>query len=194
MFHLHLFPHNGPMQRKRWSLLLADACACWNWKCALLSAAMRSLVYLVAMARSGSHSRLGLVAVEMAYVTLTAGIYAGMQQRALGLRSRRLGNLVIAVGIPGLAQLLDWLTHRTVGPAAPSKAIFAVCLYTLISALFHRHVMRRGAFLTGHAGRTLGDDFRRMPRLIFGFVLRPIALLSNLSGRLERPAQSESAL
>jgi len=182
------------MQRKRWTLILAHACACWNWKCALLSAAARSLVYLAAMARSGSHGRLAIVAVEMAYVTLTAGIYAGMQQRALGLRSRRLGNLVIAVGVPGLAQLLDWLAHRAVGPAAPSKAIFAVCIFTLISALFHLHVMRRGVFLTGHAGRTLIDDFRRMPRLILGFVLRPIALLFNLGGRLERPAQSEGAL
>jgi|ERR1035438_8685854 hypothetical protein len=182
------------MQRKRWTLIFAKTCACWNWKCALLSAAARALVYRAAMARPGSHNRLGLVAVEMAYVTLAAGIYAGMQQRALGLRSRRLGNLVIAVGVPGLAQLLDWITHRAVGPAAPSKAIFAVCLFTLISALFHLHVMRRGAFLTGHAGRTLGDDFRRIPWLILGFVLRPIALLSNLGGRLERPAQSEGAL
>ena len=76
------------MQRKRWTLILAHACACWNWKCALLSAAARSLVYLAAMARSGSHGRLAIVAVETAYVTLTAGIYAGMQQRALLLRSR----------------------------------------------------------------------------------------------------------
>ena len=181
------------MQRKRWTLILARACACWNWKCALLSAAVRSLVYLAAMARSGSHGRLAIVAVEMTYVTLTAGIYAGMQQRALSLHSRRLGNLVIAVGVPGLAQLLDWLAHRAVGPAAPSKAIFAVCVFTLISALFHLHVMRRGVFLTGHAGRTLADDFRRMPRLILGFVLRPIALISN-GGRLARPAQSEGAL
>ena len=107
MFDLYSLRHNGPMQRKRWPLILAHACACWNWKCALLSASARSLVYLAALARSGSHSRLGLVAVEMGYVTLTAGLYAGMQQRALGLRPRWLSNLVIAVGIPGLAQLLD---------------------------------------------------------------------------------------
>jgi hypothetical protein len=182
------------MQRKRWTLMLAKACACWNWKCALLSAAARSLVYLAAMARHGSHGRLAIVAVEMAYVTLTAGIYAGMQQGALSLRSRRLGNLVIAVGVPGLAQLLDWLTHRAVGPAAPSRAIFAVCIFTLISALFHLHVMRRGVFLTGHAGRPLADDFRRMPWLILAFILHPVTLLLNLSGRLERPAQSEGAL
>jgi len=155
----------------------------------LLSAAVRSLVYLSAMTRSGSQGRLALVAVEIAYVTLTAGLYAGMQQRALAFRSRQLGNLVIAIGVPTLAQFLDWLTHRAVGPAAPPKALFAVCTFTLISALFHLHIMRRGVFLTGQAGRTLADDFRRMPRLLLGFILRPIALLSALNDRIARSAE-----
>jgi hypothetical protein len=182
------------MYRKSWPFILARACACWNWKCALMSAAVRSLVYLSAMARSGSHGRLAIVAVEMAYVTLTAGIYAGMQQRALALRSRQLGNSVIAVGVPALAQFFDWLTHRAVGPAAPPKALFAVCALTLISSLFHLHIMRRGVFLTGHAGRTLADDFRRMPQLILGFILWPKTLFSNLNGRLARSAESGAAL
>jgi len=182
------------MQRKRWHFILAQTCAYWNWKCALLSAAVRSLVYLLAMARSGSHGKLAILAVEIAYVTLTSGIYAGMQQRALALRSRQLGNLVIALGVPALAQFLDWLAHHAVGPAAPHKALFAVCMFTLISGLFHLHIMRRGVFLTGHAGRTLADDFRRMPRLILGFILRPIALLSTLNGRIARSAESGIAL
>jgi hypothetical protein len=182
------------MQRKRWSFILVQTCACWNWKCALLSAAVRSLVYLSAMARSGSHGRLAIVAVEITYVTLTAGLYAGMQQRALALRSRQLGNLVIAVGVPGLAQFFDWLTHRAVGPVAPPKALFAVCMFTLISALFHLHVMRRGVFLTGHAGSTLADDFRRMPRLVLGFILRLMAPLSTLNSRIAGSAESEASL
>lgn len=159
-----------------------------------MSATVRSLVYLTAMARSGAHSRLAVVAVEMAYVTLTAGLYAGMQQRALVLRSRVLGNLIIVVGVPGLAQFLDWLTHRAVGPAAPPRAILAASIFTLVSALFHLHVMRRGVFLTGHAGRTLADDFRRMPRLVLEFALRPYALASGFSARLVRAAESEGAL
>jgi hypothetical protein len=54
--------------------------ACFNWKCALMSAAVRSLVYLIAMARVGAHGRLAVVAIEMFYVTLTAGTYAGIQR------------------------------------------------------------------------------------------------------------------
>lgn len=159
----------------------------------MLSAAARSVVYLVALARSGSHGRLSIVAVEVAYVTLTAGIYAGIQQQALRLRSRLVGNLVVAGGVPTLAQAIDWLTHRAAGAAVPFRATVAVSIFAGVSALFHLFLMRRGVFLTGY-GRSLGDDFRRMPRLVVGFVIAPYALMSSLVGRTAREAESEAAL
>jgi hypothetical protein len=182
--------HNEAMQRKSWISL--QTFACWNWKCALMSAIIRSLVYLAAMARSGAHGRLVVVAVELAYVTLTAGVYSGMQQRALALRSRLSGNLIVVIGVPGLAQYFEWLTHRAVGPAAPARAIVAACIFGFVSALFHLHVMRRGVFLTGDAGRTLADDFRRIPRLVLGLVLLPYDLFAGIAARLTRPAESEA--
>jgi hypothetical protein len=180
------------MQPKAWTLL--QTLACWNWKCALLSAVVRSLVYLAAMTRSGPHSRLAVVAVELAYVTVTAGIYAGWQQRALGLRSRLTGNVVAGVAVPALAQILDWLTHRVLGAAAPSRATVAVCAFTLLSALFHLHVMRRGVFLTGCRGRSLVHDFRQIPRLVLGFALLPYELLLGGMARLARPAAGSEAV
>jgi hypothetical protein len=68
-----------------------------------------------------------------------------------------------------------------------------VCLFTVVSALFHLHVMRRGAFLTGHTGRSLLNDFRRMPRLIAGFVLAPALIFSAAGARMTGP-ESEAAL
>jgi hypothetical protein len=177
---------------------LAQAFAFWNWKCALLSTAARSTVYLVAMMRAGHvHGFLSagvpVVLVEVVYVTLTAGLYAGLQQRALSFRSRPLGNLTVVIGVPALAQVLDWLVHRAVGAPAPAKATLAVCVFAAVSALFHLHVMRRGVFLTGHRGRSLLDDFRRLPRLIAGFVVTPVLSLAALAGRFVRTVETEVA-
>jgi len=169
--------------------------ACWNWKCALMSATARSLVTLAAMVRTGLHGGLAVAGVELAYVSLTAGLYAGLQQRALSLRSRLAGNLLVVVGVPGLAQVLDWLTHRAVHAAEPRRALIAVCSFALISALFHLHVMRRGVFLTGGAGCTLIEDFRRIPRLVLDFILMPVTLFSGLTARVNgRAAESEAVL
>jgi hypothetical protein len=165
--------------------------SCWNWKCALLSATARSIVYLASLAHSGSRNRLSIVLVEIGYVALTAGVYAGMQQRALELRSRVLGNAIVAFGVPGLAQVIDWFAHRAVGPAVPLRATVAVGIFALFSALFHLFVMRRGALLTGR-GRSLGDDFRRMPRLIAGFVAMPVLWFLSMGTRAERAAESEA--
>jgi len=174
------------------SQMLAQVFSCWNWKCALLSASARSIVYLVALARSGHHGRLSIVLVEIAYVALTGGVYAAMQQRALGLRSRMLGNWIVALGVPSLAQTFDWLAHRTVGAAVPVRATIAVCVFAGLSALFHLFVMRRGVFLTGH-GRSLFEDLRRIPRLLAGFVAAPVTLAVSLAARTENAAESEAA-
>lgn len=157
-----------------------------------MSATARSVVYLAAMSRKSFAGSLAVVLVEIAYVSLTAGIYAGMQQRALGLRSRLMGNLIITVGVPGLAQLLDWAAHQVSGAAVTGKATFAVCVFAVLSALFHLHVMREGAFLTG-TGHSLADDFRRMPRIIAGFVLRPVVLLRRI-GAVNGISESDSVL
>jgi hypothetical protein len=172
--------------------ILSRVISYWNWKCALMSATVRSIVYLAALAHTGRRGCLSIVLVEMAYVALTAGIYAGMQQKALSLRNRLIGNLIVVCGVPSLAQLLDWLAHRAAGAAVPGRATLAVCIFTTLSALFHLHVMRRGAFLTNHCGGSLIEDFCHMPRLIAGFMVAPVVFLSALAARLNRGIESEA--
>jgi hypothetical protein len=133
------------------------------------------------------------VLVEMAYVTLTSGLYAGLQQKALGVRSRLLGNAIIVLGVPWLAQAFDWMAHRVAGAPVPPKATAAVLFYATLSALFHLYVMRRGAFLTGREGRSLHNDLRSVPRLIGGFVIAPVMLVSACAGRLLRVKGAEAA-
>jgi hypothetical protein len=141
------------------------------------------------MARAVNHSSRdawAVIAVEMLYVTVTAGLYAGLQQQALGIRRRWLGDLAIVIGVPGLSQFLDWLIHRVAGAPAPHKALLSVCIFTLLSALFHRHGMRQGTFLTGAQGRSLRDDFRRIPRLVVSFAVWPGRFLRSVPERLSR--------
>jgi len=120
-------------------------------------------------------------------------VYAGIQQNALRLRSRLLGNMIVVVGVPGLAQALDWVTHRLTGTAATGRATLAVCLFAALSALFHLHVMRNGGFLTGQ-GSSLLDDFRRVPRFVTGFVVRPVHLFTAWNSRPDGAVEPEATL
>lgn len=154
-----------------------------------MSAVVRSVVYAVAMLRGGSSERLAVIGVEMLYVTLTAGLYAGLQQRALKMRRRWLGDVCIVLLVPGLSQVLDWLAHRAAGAPAPAPALAGAAVFTLISALFHRHVMRNGTFLTGDSEASMAEDFRRIPGLVVSFVAWPRVLLRSLPARMERWAE-----
>lgn len=182
--------HNRPMLPPR--TLLTQACSCWNWKCALLSATVRSLVYLAAIAHTGFHGAAGVVLVEIAYVALTAGVYAGLQQKALRIRRRWLGNLIVVLGVPGLAQVLDWTAHRAGGAAVPGRAMLAVSVFAALSALFHLHVMRNGVFLTG-SGRSLLDDFRRLPIIVAGLIVRPAGFFAAWASASGRAIESKVA-
>jgi len=164
---------------------------CWNWKCALMSATVRSLVYMAAMAH-GRGDKMAVAVVEMIYVTLTAGFFSAMQQRSLGLRSRALGNFMVAFGVPGLSQGLDCAVHGLAG-AAPARATLVVCIFTGVSALFHLHVMRNGVFLTGQ-GRSLADDFRRIPRLLGGFLAKPFVFAAAFAARPNAALPSDAVL
>ena len=179
-----------PMRR---STLLTQLFFCWNWKCALLGATVRSLIYLAAMVHARRADSGAVVLVEMVYVTLTAGVFAALQQRSLGIRSRFLGDMIVVVGVPSLAQILDWTAHRVMHAMAPGRAILIVCLYTLISALFHLHFMRNGVLLAG-CGRSLGNDVRCIPRLVAGFASTPFVSLAKWSMRSVVPLESDDAL
>jgi hypothetical protein len=181
------------MAAMRRSTLLTLLFSCWNWKCALFGATVRSLVYLAAMVHARHADMRAVVLVEMVYVTLTAGIFAALQQRSLGIRSRFLGDMIVVVGVPSLAQILDWTAHRVTHAVAPGRAILIVCLYTLISALFHLHFMRNGVLLTG-CGRSLGNDVRRIPRLVAGFASTPFVYLAKWSMHFAVPLESDDAL
>ncbi len=77
----------------------------------------------------------------MGYVTLTAGVYAGMQQNALRLRSRLLGNLIVVcrvclprhrywIGLPTASPILLLLTE----PYWPSASLrYSLRFFTCMS-------------------------------------------------------------
>ena len=100
---------------------------------ALLSATARSIVYLIAMTRAGSQGKLGVVLVEMAYVTLTADHAPSEDLRK---------------------QLIAWV-RREIGPfAAPDAIQWAPGLPKTRSGKIMRRILRKVA--EGEVG-SLGD-------------------------------------
>jgi hypothetical protein len=62
-----------------------------------------------------------------------------------------------------------WLDHGSMHSVS-MLAVFG----TVLSAMFHWHVMRNGAMRVGAESRTLLHDLRQMPRLAVTFVADPV--------------------
>ncbi|HZD48971.1 MAG TPA: hypothetical protein VE178_09515 [Silvibacterium sp.] len=162
---------------------------------ALIAAIFRAGACVAALWHSPLHAREHFGVVEAAYVLLTAGIFSAWQQQALQVKPRRLSWALVVLAVPlgslaGDSALHLWLDRgnfRALGIGA-----LAV---TLISSMFHWHVMSNGAMLVGENGRSFVDDMKQMPRLIATFVWNPLrALIRNPSRQsIPEPEEFEAA-
>lgn len=132
---------------------------CWNWKCAALTAAIRGFACMAALRHAQPHARQHFSLVEIG---------------ALRITPRHLAWSVVVIALPITSLALDALVHTWLdGIKAHALGIGALA-FTIISAMFHWHVMQNGSMLVGEAGNSFANDMRRMPVLIASFVMNPV--------------------
>ena len=161
----------------------------WNWKAALITAICRAGACMAALWHSPLYAREHFGAVEAAYVLLTAGVFSAWQQQALDVKPRKLAWVITVLAIPLGSLAADsglhlWLDHgnmRALGIGA--------LIVTVVSAMYHWHLMQNGAMLVGESSRSFVDDMKLLPRLTVTFVTEPIQALMNRVRAAEAPAK-----
>ncbi len=169
----------------------------WNWKAAVITAIFRGAPpawlhwpNVHPSARPALQCRF-----EMAYVLLTAGIFSAWQRAGawpqvpafrLARRCCHRPCHFIRCGCACTQMMLDHINAHTLGLSALA--------FSLVSAMFHWHVMQNGVMLVGEESRSLSSDLRELPRLLLSFVAMPIrwsrhlfAVNPNRNSRRERP-------
>jgi len=163
----------------------------WNWKAALVTAICRAGACMAALWHSPLHAREHFGAVEAAYVLLTAGIFSAWQQQALDVKPRQLAWTTIVLAIPLGSLAADSALHLWLDHGNMRALGIGGLVVTLVSAMFHWHVMQNGAMLVGESGRSFADDMKQMPRLIATFVWNPIRAVINRIRAGQVPAEAE---
>jgi hypothetical protein len=150
----------------------------WHWKAALMTAIFRAGACMVALYHSPLHAREHFGAVEAAYVLATAGIFSAWQQQALDIKPRRFAWLIVVLVVPLGSLAADSALHLWLDSGNMRALGLAALAGTLLSSMFHWHIMRNGAMLIGDSSHSLLDDLRRMPRLAVTFVTDPVRALA----------------
>ena len=137
----------------------------WNYKSALMSAAIRAPLFLLANLPAGQDAALAAGSTEFWFRFVTAGFYGAMTEAFS--RSRMPGATWAAlIVVPGIAHLMEFLVHTWRGTPIIGPAIVASIGLTLVSTSFNLFAMRRGALLSGDGCRPLREDLREIPRLV----------------------------
>lgn len=143
----------------------------WNWKNAWLSIILRAPIFLGVTIRRGLSAVISAVLIECLFCAVTAGLYGAVVQSLRDAEPQWLTLTFITVVIPSIFQVFEFLLHRLHGTPHLKIAEFISIGATAVSALFNWYAMRRGALLVGSEGGSFGSDLRRLPGLIFAFVI-----------------------
>ena len=122
-----------------------------------------------------------------------AGVFSAWQQQALDVKPRKLAWAIVVLAIPlgslaGDSALHLWLDHgnmRALGIGA--------LIITVVSAMFHWHIMQNGAMLVGRNSRSFTDDMKRMPHLTASFICEPIRAVLNRTRAEQLSAKADEA-
>ncbi|HNY39052.1 MAG TPA: hypothetical protein PKJ41_01605 [Bryobacteraceae bacterium] len=163
----------------------------WNWKAALFSSLLRSLVYFAANLAAGSAAAASAMTDEFLYRAATAGFYGAITQQMSRARPVWAGTLASLLLPPFAAHGGEIVIHLWRGVPHFGRSLAASVCFTVLATLFNLHAMRRGALLVGAGNQGFLADMRAVPGLLLSFVAAPLRLLLLLASCARRWARAQ---
>lgn len=152
----------------------------WNWKSALLSSLVRSLLFFAVNLSVGAAAAGAAFVTEFVFRGCTAGFYGAVTQNLSRVRPAWQGSLGALVLMPFVNHSTEFLVHWLNGTANLQASILASVCFTALSSAFHIFVMRRGLLVVGAGSGSLVSDLRQMPVAVALFVAGPFIQLHRI--------------
>jgi hypothetical protein len=139
---------------------------------------LRAVLFLCANLTAGWKAATAAMLAEFIYRACFSGFYGALTQAFSKAEPAWTGAIASAAFLPGASHSIEFVVHLLRGTPNLRTSLIASVSFTVLSTLFNLYAMRRGALLAGAEGGSVAADFRRMPRLITGFLAAgPMALL-----------------
>ncbi|CAN5606212.1 hypothetical protein BH18ACI3_BH18ACI3_19080 [soil metagenome] len=147
----------------------------WNWKAAVCSGVIRSMIYLFTHLKVGWRAALGAMSIEFLFRLVVSGSSGSLVQAFHKAAPVWLATLCIMIMLPAFSHMIEFTLHTLNGDANKGKAIIISISFSMISAIFNLFAMRRNTMLVKDAqAQSLGKDLAQMPKIIVEFMFYPI--------------------
>jgi hypothetical protein len=137
----------------------------WNWKAALLSAAMRGSLFFGATLDFGVAAAARALAVDAAFRVPLAGTCAAVIQEVRAAQPRWAAAAVAVVGVPAGAHAVEIAAHSIGGTPFFWRGVALSVALSAVSSAVELSLMRHDILLVGPGAGSLAGDLRRLIRL-----------------------------
>jgi len=157
----------------------------WNWKSAYLSSIIRALIFFCANLAAGPRAAVAALLTELTFRGVASGFYGAITEAFRYAEPEWAAALVAMILLPIAGHSAEFLVHFLRGTVKLKAGMIASVSFTAVSTAFNLYAMRQGALITGEGQQSLGNDMKRMPRLIIGFLAwAPVGIWRVLSRRI----------
>jgi hypothetical protein len=162
----------------------------WHWKSATLSAIIRANLFFATNLAHGPRLATRATLVEFALRLPLVGILAAVAQAFGGAEPPWAATVVATALLPGLAHLGELAAHWMARTPELGASMQASVALSVLSTVFSLFAMRRGVMIVGGGSLSVGDDLKRLPRLVFDFILVAPRALARALRHLSRQEQT----
>ena len=150
----------------------------WNWKAALFSGVLRSMIYLFTHLKEGWRAALGAMSVEFFFRLIVSGASGSLVQAFHNAAPVWLATLCVMIMLPAFSHMIEFTLHTLNGDVNKGKAIVISITFSIISAIFNLFAMRRDALLVkDDRAQSLGRDLVALPKIVGEFMFYPLVWL-----------------
>jgi hypothetical protein len=143
----------------------------WNWKAAMFSALFRGGIFFSVNFKAGWRAAVGAMLAEFVWRSATSGGWGAVTQLLRKVKPTWQAIVGAMVVVPAISHSIEFTIHYLRGTPVLGRSILVSVCFTQISNLFNLYAMYKGALIVGAEARPLGEDMRRVPALIGGFLL-----------------------
>ena len=142
----------------------------FNWKTALWSALIRSMLFCAILFRGGWRAAIIAMSAEALFRIVVSGLFGSIMQALRNAQPQWQAFFYSAVVLPGIVQIAEYGVHCWMGTSKLFGTTIASLVMTVVAGLFQWHAMRRGAMLVGVQSLSFAEEMKAIPGLVGSFL------------------------
>jgi hypothetical protein len=139
----------------------------WNWKSAVISAAMRGPIFFFASLSLGLRAAGMSLLLDASFRIVLAGFMGALTQAVRYIQPTWIPALIVVVAMPVVNHTIEYFVHRREVRVGLALAISIG--FSMVSGAFELFAMRRGTLVVTEHSQSLLHDIMRFPRLVADF-------------------------